>query len=94
MFVEQVGLTDEIKQLFDQMTQEFIRENGYITCEFSIQEKFLVDAHGYAYEKNRELPAYGMWRIFKCETCIDHNAEHPYHVEIMVVDERPKYKES
>lgn len=90
MFAIQTQLTDEIKQFFDQMTQEFIRENGYITCEFSIQQKFLAAAHDYAYEKNRELPSYGMWRIFKCETCIGHSADHPYHVEIMVVDERPK----
>lgn len=89
MFVEQVEITDKIKEFFDKMTQEFIQNNGYITCEFSIQEKYLVAAHGYAYAKNRDLPSYGMWRIFTCETCIDHNPNHPYHVEIQVVDERP-----
>ncbi|MFO5795401.1 hypothetical protein, partial [Klebsiella pneumoniae] len=83
MFAIQVDLTDELKKTFDQMTQEFIREKGYITCEFSIQQKYLAAAHDYMYVKNRELPSYGFWRIFKCETCIGHNSDKPYHVEIM-----------
>ncbi|QYV99016.1 hypothetical protein [Pseudomonas phage U1B] len=85
MFETQVALTDKLKQIFDQMTNEFIREKGYITCEFSIQQKYLAAAHDYAYLKNRELPSYGMWRIFKCEACISHNVEHPYHVEIVAL---------
>ncbi|HFH4533092.1 TPA: hypothetical protein ACGJ7A_005788 [Pseudomonas aeruginosa] len=85
MFETQVALTDELKQTFDQMTQEFIREKGYITCEFSIQQKYLVAAHDYVYVKNRELPSYGRWRIFKCETCVGHNDDSPYHVVIMAL---------
>lgn len=85
----QTPLNDEIKQWVDQMTNEFIKEKGYITCEFSIQEKFVVAMHDYIYLKNRDLPSYGMWRIFKCEACISNNPKHPYHVEIMVVDDRP-----
>lgn len=88
-FVIQTVLNDELIQWVDQMTQEFIQNKGYITCEFSIQEKYLVAMHSYIFLKNRELPSYGMWRIFKCETCISNNPKHPYHVEIMVVDERP-----
>lgn len=72
------------------MSEEFISKKGYVTCEFSIQEKYLVAAHNYTFEKNRARPAYGEWRIFKCATCIEHSERHPYHVEIAVVDERPE----
>lgn len=91
MFVEQVEMSDKLRQMIDNMTQEFIAQEGWVTCEFSIQEKYLVAVHQYIYTKNRELPSYGLWRVYMCETCIDHNAAHPYHVDILVCDERPKY---
>lgn len=85
MFETQVELTEELKQQFDMLTKEYIREKGYTTCEFSIQQKYLVAAHDYIYMKNHELPSYGRWRIFKCGKCIKHTADHPYHVEIVTV---------
>lgn len=88
--IVQVELTDEIKHVIDSMTEEFIEHKGYITCEFSLQEKYLVAAHQYIHAKNRDLPGYGMWRIYMCETCISHNAHQPYHVDIMVVEKRPE----
>lgn len=88
--IEQVELSTEVKRALDQMTAEFIREEGYITCEMSIPEKYVVATHEYIYAKNRELPSYGMWRVYMCETCIGHNDQHPYHVDIMVVDDRPQ----
>lgn len=86
-------LTKELIDDMETMTKEFIAAEGYITCEFSIQEKYLIAMHHHIYRKNRDLPSYGMWRVFMCETCIGQSSKHPYHVEIMVVDNRPQIKE-
>lgn len=87
MFVAQHDLPEHTKDLIDRLTLEFIRENGYITCEFSAPEEQVIALHRYIQQKNRELPDYGMWRIFLCETCHGYHANSPYHVEIQVVDE-------
>lgn len=92
-YVQQIDLDEKIKATVEQMSTEFIREHGYITCEFSIQEKYVVAMHNYIHIKNRDLPEYGMWRIFMCEVCSSHNPEYPYHVEITVIDERPTFTE-
>lgn len=86
-------LPDNIKETVDQMTQEFIKNNGYITCEFSLAEEHVIAMHHYIHRKNRELPSYGMWRIAMCETCKEHRADRPYHVDILVVDTRPEISE-
>lgn len=87
-------LTKAIIDDMDAMAKEFIADDGYVTCEFSIQEKYLIAMHHHIYKLNRDLPTYGMWCVFMCETCIGHSSKHPYHVEIMVVDTRPQIKDN
>lgn len=94
MFAVQQELPLHIKDNIDRMTEEFIREEGYITCEFGATEENVIGIHRYIHEKNRQLPDYGMWRIFLCETCAEHHPKAPYHVDIMVIDERPPMKEA
>lgn len=93
MFAVQHELPEHVKATIDQMTEEFIREKGYITCEFRASEENVVALHRYIHQKNRELPDYGMWRVYLCETCCGYNKDTPYHVDIMVVDTRPLMQE-
>lgn len=89
----QVALTEKIVADVEAMSSQFVAENGYITCEFSVGTEHVVAMHELIQKKNRDLPDYGMWRIYKCEVCESHNVNSPYHVEIQVIDERPVYKE-
>lgn len=82
----QEDLTQEIKDTVDGMTKEFNEAKGCITCEFSLQPKYLEAMHLYTYAKKSEL-VNGEWHIYMCETCVERHPAHPYHVCIKRIED-------
>lgn len=76
--------------LINQMTQEYIQDNGYLTCELSTR---LIKPEGLAAlaGANVLLEAAGLegrWVVFHCSTCAEHsNGESPIHVAIEIEEE-------
>lgn len=83
----QVELTEKIISDMAAMENEFLEEKGSITCEFSIQEKYLVAMHRHIFAtRGRMVSTPGEWHVYLCETCTQHSAQHPYHVCIKEVE--------
>lgn len=73
-----------VKELIESMTQEFIANNGYITCEFSTGRIKPEDLDAFV-EANRSLAIAcpgTAWHTFFCTTCEGYNSNHPIHCEI------------
>ena len=77
-------------ELVNQLTQEYNRENGYLTCEFKTP-LLKTEALAALADSNVMLEASGLegrWVVFHCSTCEKHsNGEAPIHVAIEIEEE-------
>jgi hypothetical protein len=75
---------EKFTKLIDDFTKEYIKENGQVTCEFSMAEpnnehiKYLTEATKTLKEINQKWE----WIVYLCQTCISYDKTRPYHIEI------------
>lgn len=84
-YVIQTDISADLKAMVDAMSAEFVEHKGHITCEFSVQEKYLVALHNYTFDKNKEIQI-GEWHIYRCETCVERHIKHPFHAIIKSIN--------
>lgn len=73
-------IKQETKDAIIGMTEEFEREKGYITCEFSVHEDSVNDV--ITFVKENITSTYGKWVVGICETCVGYHGENYRHISI------------
>ncbi len=69
------------ESLVKDLKQEYIEKEGSVTCEFSTNDKLLVEKLGILHDHSVNLDALrAFWIVFPCETCKSHNSDTPLHV--------------
>ena len=69
-------------QLLEELTQEYISKAGRVTCEVSIGLATPSLALQLLSLNKRMVHLNSEWVIRPCETCLEHNLEKPFHLEI------------
>lgn len=75
--------------LIKELTDEYIKNDGYVTCEFStdLLTPDLIRAFDHANWRLESYPRLeARWNVFYCSTCASHDPKFPLHCEIGVIE--------
>lgn len=80
---------EELFEMLEGMTKEYIQKDGAVTCEVSISEDKVIPTLKKLNALTKELETHeklllkgSHWNLYYCDTCLGHNVQHPYHVAI------------
>ena len=70
-------------QMLESMTDEYIKEQGTVTCEFSTDKEDLEEKQSALDSFNQKLEELkAKWVMFPCDTSAGHDVNKPVHLMI------------
>jgi hypothetical protein len=83
-------MDEELTNIIIEMCNEFDKNEGNITCEFSIHNELIPDMEIFVNE-NTNIK-YGKWILMECDTCVKYHGEGYVHASIEKFDSIEKMK--